>query len=334
MKNIEVLIIAEAGVNHNGNLETAILLVDAAADAGADIVKFQTFKANKLATKHAVMADYQKKNTGEEKSQLEMLQQLELSYEYHSTLIAHCKKRNIRFLSTAFDFESLDFLISLNLGLWKIPSGEITNLPYLEKIGRLNQPTILSTGMADFIEVQAATYALLKAGLSKDKLTVLHCNTDYPTHPSDVHLRAMAEMGRNLNTAMGYSDHTLGIEVSIAAVALGATVIEKHFTLDRQMPGPDHKASLEPLELKQMVSAIRNIEMALGRSEKKPTDSELKNRSVARKSIVAAGAIKKGEVFTESNITTSRPGTGLSPMKWHEVLGKAAEKDYNEGDLI
>lgn len=331
----KVLIIAEAGVNHNGDLQTALKLVHAAAEAKVDICKFQTFKANKLATSSAKTADYQNKNLkSSNTSQLEMLKKLELSYDDHFTLMNECKKLGIGFLSTAFDFESLDFLISLKLGLWKIPSGEITNLPYLEKIGRLNQPTIVSTGMADLAEVKAATDVLIKAGLSKDKLTVLHCNTDYPTHASDVHLRAMAQMGKDLNTAMGYSDHTLGIEVPIAAVALGAVVIEKHFTLDREMEGPDHKASLEPLELKQMVTAIRNIEMALGRTEKKPTDSELKNRSVARKSIVAAGVIKKGDVFTEVNITTARPGTGLSPMKWHDVLGRTAEKDYAEGDLI
>lgn len=334
MKKKDVLIIAEAGVNHNGNLETAIALIDAAAEAGADIVKFQTFRAQKLATQYAVMADYQKKNTGEDKSQFEMLKQLELPYDLHQILIAHCDKRQIRFLSTAFDFESLDFLISLKLGLWKIPSGEITNLPYLEKIGRLNQPTIVSTGMAELSEVKAATDALVKAGLAREKLTVLHCNTDYPTKPSDVHLRSMAEMGKALHTAYGYSDHTLGIEIPIAAAALGARVIEKHFTLDRDMPGPDHKASLEPQELKQMVQAVRNIELALGRSEKKPTESELKNRAVARKSIVAAKSIKKGEVLTEANITTARPGTGISPMKWHEVIGQTAAKDYAEGDLI
>lgn len=331
----KVLIIAEAGVNHNGDLKTALELVHKAAEAKADIVKFQTFKAAKLATNSAKTADYQNKNLkSSNTSQLEMLKKLELSYDDHFTLMNEAKKLGIGFLSTAFDFESLDFLISLKLGLWKIPSGEITNLPYLEKIGRLNQPTIVSTGMADFSEVKAATEALMKAGLSHEKLTVLHCNTDYPTQASDVHLRAMAEMGKNLNTAYGYSDHTLGIEVPIAAAALGARVIEKHFTLDREMPGPDHKASLEPHELKQMVSAIRNIELALGRSEKKPTESELKNRAVARKSIVAASDIKKGDTLTEKNITTARPGNGLSPMKWHEVLGQKAEKDYAEGDLI
>lgn len=331
----KVLIIAEAGVNHNGDLNIALQLVHKASEAKADIVKFQTFKAAKLATNSAKTADYQNKNLkSSNTSQLEMLKKLELSYNDHFTLMNECKKLGIGFLSTAFDFESLDFLISLKLGLWKIPSGEITNLPYLEKIGRLNQPTIVSTGMADFTEVKAATDALIKAGLSRENLTVLHCNTDYPTQPSDVHLRAMAEMGKNLNAAYGYSDHTLGIEVPIAATALGACVIEKHFTLDREMPGPDHKASLEPHELKQMVSAIRNIELALGRSEKRPTESEVKNRVVARKSIVAATDIKKGAVLTEKNLTTARPGNGLSPMKWHEILGKVAETDYAEGDLI
>ncbi|MFN3453905.1 MAG: N-acetylneuraminate synthase family protein, partial [Pseudobdellovibrio sp.] len=279
--------------------------------------------------------DYQKKNlNSESNSQLEMLKKLELSYDDHFVLQNECKKLGIGFLSTAFDFESLDFLTSLNMGLWKIPSGEITNLPYLEKIGRLNQKTILSTGMCDLGEVLAARDVLLSSGLSKEKLVVLHCNTDYPTQPADVHLRAMVQMQKTLGVAIGYSDHTLGIEIPIAATALGATVIEKHFTLDRNMSGPDHKASLEPSELKEMVRCIRHIEVALGRSEKLPTESEIKNRSVARKSIVALTDIQKGDVFTAVNITTARPGTGLSPMKWHEVIGTKADKDYKSGDLI
>lgn len=333
----KVLIIAEAGVNHNGQLKTAIELVHAAASAKADIVKFQTFKANLLATASAQTADYQNKNlnlSANESSQMEMLKKLELSFEDHHIIKAECQKLGIGFLSTAFDFESLDFLISLNLGLWKIPSGEITNLPYLEKIGRLNQKTIVSTGMCDLADVEAALNVLKKSGLSDKNLTVLHCNTDYPTKMSDVHLNAMAVMGKHFGIAHGYSDHTLGIEVPIAAVALGATVIEKHFTLSRDLEGPDHKASLEPKELAQMVSAIRNIEQALGRSEKLPTDSEIKNRQVARKSIIAMKDIRKGEVYSEGNISTARPGHGISPMMWHSVLGQLAHKDYKAGDLI
>lgn len=331
----KVLVIAEAGVNHNGDLQTALKLVHAAVEAKADIVKFQTFKANLLATKTAKTADYQKQNLKNENlSQYEMLKKLELSPEDHFTIKAECEKLKIGFLSTAFDFESLDFLISLNLGLWKIPSGEVTNLPYLEKIGRLNQRTIISTGMCDFSEVHAAVDVLLKSGLSKEKLTVLHCNTDYPTKMSDVNLLAMQKLGDKLGLSYGYSDHTLGIEVPTAAVALGAVVIEKHFTLSRNMEGPDHVASLEPAELKSMVSAIRNIQLALGQELKKPTANELKNRDIARKSIVAANSIKIGEVFTSDNITTSRPGSGISPMKWHEVIGTKASKNYEPGDLI
>ncbi len=333
----KVLVIAEAGVNHNGQLKTAIELVHAAASAKADIVKFQTFKANLLATSSAQTADYQNKNlnlSAKQTSQMEMLKKLELSFEDHHIIKEECRKLGIGFLSTAFDFDSLDFLISLNLGLWKIPSGEITNLPYLEKIGRLNQRTIVSTGMCDLADVEAALNILKKSGLSEKNLTVLHCNTDYPTQMPDVHLNAMAVMGKHFGIAYGYSDHTLGIEVPIAAVALGATVIEKHFTLSRNLEGPDHKASLEPQELAQMVSSIRNIEQALGRSEKLPTDSEIKNRQVARKSIIAMKDIRKGEVYTVGNISTARPGHGISPMKWHTVLGQLANQDYKAGDLI
>jgi N,N'-diacetyllegionaminate synthase len=331
----KTLIIAEAGVNHNGSLKTALELVHKASEAKADIIKFQTFKASLLATADAQTADYQNKNLKtKQTSQLEMLKKLELSYDDHHTIKAECRKLGIGFLSTAFDFQSLDFLVSLDMGLWKIPSGEITNLPYLEKIGRLNQPTIVSTGMCDLNEVEEALKVLQSSGLSKSNLTVLHCNTDYPTQMSDVHLNAMAEMGKYFGIKYGYSDHTLGIEVPIAAVALGATVIEKHFTLSRDLEGPDHKASLEPNELSQMVSAIRNIEQALGRMTKNATDSEIKNRKVARKSIVALNEIKKGQVFTLQNITTSRPGDGISPMKWHDVLGQISQKNYQPGDLI
>lgn len=334
----KTLIIAEAGVNHNGSLETALKLVHAAVEAKADIVKFQTFKAKLLATKDAPTADYQKNNLKKSEqstdSQYEMLKKLELSQEDHHVLMAECKKLNIGFLSTAFDFESLDFLISLKLGLWKIPSGEITNLPYLEIIGKLNQPVIVSTGMCNLTEVKEALDVLLKSGTQKEKLTVLHCNTDYPTKMEDVNLLAMQAMGKEFGVAYGYSDHTLGLEVPTAAVALGATVIEKHFTLDRNMAGPDHAASLEPHELKQMVSAIRLVEKALGKPVKAPTASESVNKAVARKSIVASKSIKQGEILTTGNITTSRPGTGISPMKWHDVLGTKATKDYNLGDMI
>ena len=330
----KTLIIAEAGVNHNGSLENALKLIDVAADAGADIVKFQTFKAKELVTASAKMADYQKNNLGKEESQLDMLKKLELGYEDHQTLIQQCKKRNIRFLSTAFDFESLEFLTSLKMGLWKIPSGEITNLPYIEIIGALGDPVIISTGMSDQNEVQDAVNVLLKAGLPKDKITVLHCNTEYPTPMKDVNLRAMKALGDSLGLNYGYSDHTMGIEVPIAAVSLGAIVIEKHFTLDRNMPGPDHKASLEPFELKAMVSAIRNIEAALGDTKKTPSESEIKNRGIARKSIVAKRDIKAGEVFSAENITTRRPGTGISPMRWYDVVGSEASRDYEANELI
>ncbi|MBC7466800.1 MAG: N-acetylneuraminate synthase [Bdellovibrio sp.] len=331
----KVLIIAEAGVNHNGNLKTAIELVHKAVEAQVDIVKFQTFKAKLLATADAKTADYQNKNLkSQDSSQLEMLKKLELSFEDHHVLKEECRKLGTGFLSTAFDFESLDFLMSLNLGLWKIPSGEITNLPYLEKIGKLNQPTIVSTGMCDLSEVDAALRVLRTSGLSDSNLTVLHCNTDYPTQMSDVNLRAMQAMGKEFGIAYGYSDHTLGIEIPTAAVALGATVIEKHFTLDRNMTGPDHAASLEPNELKAMVKAIRHVEQALGSSIKAPSLRESANKAVARKSIVAATEINAGEMLTVHNMTTSRPGTGISPMKWHDVLGKSAQKNYKAGDLI
>jgi N,N'-diacetyllegionaminate synthase len=334
----KTLIIAEAGVNHNGDLNKAIELVHVAAEAKADIVKFQTFKANLLVTKDAKTADYQKKNLSQSNqstdSQFEMLKKLELSFDDHFRLIEECKKLKIGFLSTAFDFESLEFLKSLNLGLWKIPSGEITNLPYLEIIGKLNQKVIVSTGMCELTEVQAALEVLMKSGTSQNNLSVLHCNTDYPTQMSDVNLLAMKAMGEKFGVAYGYSDHTLGVEIPVAAVALGAAVIEKHFTLDKNLPGPDHVSSLEPKELASMVSSIRNIEKALGSSVKAPSASEAKNKTVARKSIVALTDIAEGDILTVKNITTSRPGTGLSPMKWHEVLGTKAKKKYSAGDLI
>ena len=330
----KVLIIAEAGVNHNGDLALAKKLVEAAASAGADIVKFQTFKAEQLASLSAKMADYQLRNFNESSTQQAMLKKLELKFEDHAELIELCKKLGIGFLSTAFDFESLEFLKTLHLGRWKIPSGEITNLPYLEIIGRLNQKVILSTGMSNFSEVETAFNVLLKNGTQLQNLTVLHCNTDYPSKMEDVNLLAMKEMGLKLNSQYGYSDHTLGIEIPIAAVALGATVIEKHFTLDRNMPGPDHKASLLPDELKQMVASIRNIEKALGSPNKRPSASELKNREIARKSIVTQKVIKKGELFSSENLTTKRPASGISPMRWHEIIGTRASRDYLEDELI
>jgi N,N'-diacetyllegionaminate synthase len=291
-----------------------------------------------LVTKDAPTANYQKENLNKSSkntdSQYEMLKKLELSYDDHHKLIAECKKLKIGFLSTAFDFESLDFLKSLNLGLWKIPSGEITNRPYLEIIGSLNVPVIVSTGMCDLSEVKEALDVLMKSGTKKENLTVLHCNTDYPTNMEDVNLLAMKAMGNEFDIAYGYSDHTLGIEIPTAAVALGATVIEKHFTLDRNMAGPDHAASLEPNELKAMVTAIRNVDQALGSSIKVPTKSESVNRAVARKSIVASKEIQVGEILTVNNITTCRPGTGISPMKWHDILGNPAQKKYIPGDLI
>ena len=330
-----VTVIAEAGVNHNGSIELAKQLVDKAVEAGADYIKFQTFKATNLVTKSAKQADYQKKNTcGGDDSQYQMLKKLELTQEEHFELIEYCNLKGIRFFSTAFDFDSIDFLDSLHLNLWKIPSGEITNFPYIKRIAQKQGDVILSTGMSTSEDIQNAVDVLLKWGKTKTQITILHCNTEYPTPFEDVNLLAMQSIAQQFGTKVGYSDHTQGIEVPIAAVALGATVIEKHFTLDRNMPGPDHKASLEPDELKTMVSAIRNIEKALGSSEKKVTDSERKNIAVARKSIVAAKDIKKGEPLTEKNITVKRPGTGVSPMRWEEVLGTLAVRDFQEDEMI
>lgn len=329
----KVLIIAEAGVNHNGSLERAMKMVDVAKDAGADFVKFQTFDSAKLATAQASQADYQVKNLGESTSQLEMLKKLELSHDDHVKLKDYCAQVGIGFFSTAFDLESVEFLNQLGLKLWKIPSGELTNLPYLEKIAGYGCPVIISTGMATLDEIHETLSVFLKK-VAKEKITILHCTTDYPARMEDIHLNAMKTIQEKFHISVGYSDHSLGIEVPIAAVALGATVIEKHFTLDRNLPGPDHKASLEPNELKHMVSAIRNIEVALGSKEKKPNAIELENRKVARKSIVARTDIKKGDIFSEENLTTKRPGTGRSPMIWHELLGTKAERDYRTDELI
>lgn len=330
------LIIAEAGVNHNGSIELAKKLVEKAKEAGVDYIKFQTFKASKLVTKAAKQAEYQQKNIGKEgDSQYQMLKKLELSPEEHEVLIDYCHQLGIKFFSTAFDFDSIDYLHSLNLGLWKIPSGEMTNYPFLKRIAAYNESTILSTGMCDMEDVRAAVEALYKNGLSKENLILLHCNTEYPTPFEDVNLKAMDALRKEFGVEVGYSDHTKGIEVPIAAVALGATVIEKHFTLGRNMEGPDHKASMEPDELKAMVSAIRNIEKAVGGDgTKHVSESEKKNIAIARKSIVAACDIKAGEVFTEQNLTVKRPGSGISPMRWEEVLGQKAKKDFNEDDLI
>lgn len=330
----KTIIIAEAGVNHNGDIEIAKKLIDVASEAGADYVKFQTFKADKIATKNASKAEYQKKNTGNDDNQLKMLKQLELSEDDHKQLINYCVEKSIRFLSTPFDLDSIDLLKNLGIRLGKIPSGELTNLPYLLKMARTFDELILSTGMADVSEIAASIKAIVDFGFSKAKLTILHCTTEYPTPFSEVNLLAMQSLAKQFDVAAGYSDHTQGIEVPIAAVALGAVVIEKHFTLDRNMEGPDHKASLEPEELKAMVSAIKNIEKALGDGAKKPTDSEVKNKIIARKSIVAAMSIKKGEVFTEENLTVKRPGSGLSPMKWFEIVGQISPRNFEEDELI
>lgn len=331
----KVLIIAEAGVNHNGSMQIAKQLVDKAVEAGVDIIKFQTFKSEKLVSKDARQAEYQQRNIGKrDESQLAMLKKLELSVEAHHELMDYCKERNIRFWSTAFDMESIDFLHSLNMGLWKIPSGEITNYPYLKKIASFHEEVILSTGMCELSDIEAALNALIDEGVKKEQITVLHCNTEYPTPYQDVNLKAMLEIGEKFGVKIGYSDHTQGIEVPIAAVALGASVIEKHFTLDKTMEGPDHKASLEPEELKAMVSAIRHIEQALGTGHKTISESERKNIEIARKSIVASCAIKQGEMLTEENLTVKRPGNGISPMCWNEVVGTTAIKDFEEEEMI
>ena len=331
----KVLIIAEAGVNHNGSLDIAKRLVDEAADAGVDIVKFQTFKAEKLVSKSAKQAEYQQRNMGKtDDSQYSMLKKLELSPLQHEELIDYCREKGIRFFSTAFDMDSIEYLHSLNLGLWKIPSGEITNYPYLRKIAQYGEPVILSTGMCELSDIEAAIQILLSHGLQKNQITVLHCNTEYPTPMRDVNLKAMLEIAEKFGVAVGYSDHTEGIEVPIAAVALGATVIEKHFTLDKNMEGPDHKASLEPQDLRAMVKAIRNIEQALGSGHKVISASERKNIEIARKSIVAACPIRKGDLLTDENLSVMRPGNGISPMRWEEVVGTYATRNYQEEEPI
>ena len=327
-------IIAEAGVNHNGNLKLAKKLIDSAVEAGADAIKFQTFKAENIVSINAPKAEYQKETTDANESQFDMIKKLELNLEAHKELMAYCKEKNILFLSTPFDHDSIELLNNLGLEIFKIPSGEITNLPYLRHVGMLNKKVILSTGMADLVEIEDALDVLVKAGTKKENITILHANTEYPTPMEDVNLRAMQTIAKTFNTQVGYSDHTLGIEIPIAAVAMGATVIEKHFTLDRKMKGPDHKASLEPDELKLMVKSIRNIEQAKGDGTKKPSESEKQNIPNARKSIVAAINIKKGEIFTTENITTKRPGDGISPMEWYNILGTKAKNDFLKDELI
>lgn len=330
----KTFIIAEAGVNHNGDLDLAKRLIDAAADAGADAVKFQTFKADRIVARHAPKAEYQQRTSGANESQYAMLKRLEFNEEQFRALHAHCHKQGIDFLSTPFDLESIDFLVALGLTTFKIPSGEITNLPYLRKIGALQKKIILSTGMADLQEIEEALKMLTGSGATKDKITILHCNTAYPTPMEDVNLKAMQTIARAFQVAVGFSDHTMGIETAIAAVALGAVVVEKHFTMDNTLPGPDHQASLEPQELQTMVKSIRNIEKALGDGVKQPTKSEIRNRMIARKSIVAACQINAQEIFTERNLTLKRPGTGLSPMLWDKVLGKRAARNFATDELI
>lgn len=329
---MSIRIIAEAGVNHNGNMELAKKMVVKAKEAGADYIKFQTFQPEKLVSKYADKAEYQKKTTGSEESQLEMLKKLALTQEDFRELKDYCEQVGIGFISTPFDLDSIDFLESLDMDFWKIPSGEITNLPYLIKIAKTGRPIVMSTGMCQMEEIEDALTWLKKSGAGE--ITLLHCNTQYPTPMEDVNLNAMQSLKRQFHLSVGYSDHTQGIEVPIAAAALGAAVIEKHFTLDQTMEGPDHMASLAPEELSAMVRGIRNIEKALGDGEKGVTPSEMTNRAVARKSIVAAGSIRKGEQFTEDNLTVKRPGNGISPMNWFEVLGKTAKRDYIEDELI
>ena len=333
MKN-SVFIIAEAGVNHNGDIHIAMKLIDAAVSAGADAVKFQTFKTENVVSQTAPKAQYQEETGESNESQFDMLKKLELDIDAHKTLLSYCQTKGIKFLSTPFDHKSIDLLESLGLDVYKIPSGEITNLPYLRHIGSLSKKVIMSTGMSTMSEIKEALSILLKAGTLKENITILHANTMYPTPMQDVNLRAMLTIQNYFDIPVGYSDHTLGIEVDIAAVAMGATVIEKHFTLDKTLDGPDHQASLNPDELKSMVMAIRNIEKAMGDGKKVVSSSEKENKDIARKSITAIQKINKGDIFTEDNITVKRPGNGISPMKWDEVIGSKAKKNYLFDDLI
>ena len=331
---MSVFIIAEAGVNHNGSVHLAKKLINVASAAGADAIKFQTFTAENLVTKNSKKANYQKNTTSRNENQFSMLKRLELNKKMHVKLINHCRNRNIKFLSTPFDCDSINLLKDLGLNIFKIPSGEITNLPYLQCIGKLKKKIILSTGMSNMNEVKSALKILINSGTKKKNITVLHSNTEYPTPMKDVNLKAMVTIGKMFNIKYGYSDHTLGTEVDIAAVAMGATCIEKHFTLDRNMKGPDHKASLEPHELKAMIKAIRNIEVALGDGIKKPSNSEIPNKKIVRKSIVAKTTIKKGDILNENNLIIKRPGNGISPMKWYELVGSKSKKNYNEDELL
>lgn len=331
---MRTLVIAEAGVNHNGDIQLAKQLIAAAKDAGADLVKFQTFKASNLVTKSASKASYQIETTGQDESQYTMIQKLELSKTDHEELINECKRIGIGFFSTAFDPESFDMLIEMGLDQVKIPSGELTNLPLIRHMTKHGLPVMLSTGMATLGEVEATIEAIEQAGTQRSQITVLHCTTEYPAPMVDVNLKAMVNMGNALGVGFGYSDHTPGIEIPIAAVALGARVIEKHFTLDRNLPGPDHQASLEPDELKAMISAIRNVELALGDGIKRPSASELKNKPIARKSLVALRPIQAGEKFDVTNIGTKRPGIGISPMRWDEVIGSVAKRNFVPDELI
>lgn len=329
-----VVIIAEAGVNHNGSIELAKKLVDVAADAGVDYVKFQTFKAEKIASSKAKKAEYQDRNTDGDDSQLKMLQKLELSESDHGVLLEYCHKKNIQFLSTPFDLESIDLLKSLNITLGKIPSGEITNFPYLKKMGKSFSHLVMSTGMSDMKEIEDAVKAIEDAGFDRKNLTMLHCNSEYPTPFEDVNLRAMNTIAEKFDVPIGYSDHTTGIEIPVAAVALGAVLIEKHFTLDRNMDGPDHKASLEPAELKEMVRSIRNVELSLGNGIKEPSPSEIKNRSIARKSIVAAKDLSAGHTIEYDDLSVKRPGTGISPMQIDLITGKKLLKDIKQDEVL
>lgn len=328
------VIIAEAGVNHNGNIKTAMKMIDAAKEAGADYIKFQTFIPKELVAKNAKKAEYQKKTTDSAETQQEMLARLALAFDDFKELKEYCKQKGIGFLSTPFDFASIEFLQGLDMDFWKVPSGEMTNLPYLKRLAETGKPMVLSTGMCTLLEVSDVVDILQSAGMKKEDITILQCNTEYPTPYEDVNLRAMLKMKEALGVAVGYSDHTKGIEIPLAAVALGATVIEKHFTLDCEMEGPDHKASLEPEELKKMITSIRHIEQAMGTGEKIPSQSERKNMTIARKSIVAKKAILKGERFTEENLALKRPGTGITPMRWEEIIGKTADRDYREDEQI
>lgn len=330
----KVLIIAEAGVNHNGDISIAKKLIDVAVEAGADVVKFQTFKAENVVTKQAMLSDYQKANKVKDDNQFEMLKKLELSEKDHFELFEYCQQKGIIFFSTAFDLDSIEFLSKFKMGMWKIPSGELTNYPYVRSIARKAEKVILSTGMATLAEVAEAIKVLIANGTQQENITVLQCHTDYPTKPEDVNLLAMLTMKQELGVRVGYSDHTMGIDIALAAVALGATIIEKHFTLDQNNSGPDHQASLSPSEFKDLVTGIRNIEVALGSPVKVPSKNEIPNLLSVRKSIVAKTNIKEGEVFTDENLTTKRPGNGINPMKWNEIIGKIAERDFVVDEMI